>query len=304
VNHPVYPFLPGHPPYVGDPLGGCDPYPDGAVVGELRTPAYPWISEYTDTRELKPAYGQGFCFLLPNEPLPRACRSAWYVEVFGRERLYNPTLNEQVGDTSQDVSLKVVIRWTSSEQEPHELVADVGTGLVAILPPCTLPSGSVLIPNSSQVPSIQAELPSPDYDELADLELRTTICARATPWEYNVGASTAQFTQSLLIPDGSVDPILHPVPAFASEIQVAASPLSGAAPAILANPLYYDFVGFVTAGGVPVQLGQGGTVAALPASGVDNGRSEIPGNAKFVRIWPSAPNSPATSVTLTYTLIL
>jgi hypothetical protein len=226
---------------------------------------------------------------------------SWYIEVFGREKVEGSTGGVEI--TNNATSLKVALKWTSAQQEPHVLVADVGTGLCTVIPPCTFPTALVMIPDESQVPAIQAELPAA-YSELEDLDLRTTITARCTPYENNTAWSTAQYTQSLLIPDGSTDPILHEIPAFAAEVQISASPLSGTVPSILANPLYYDFISSVTPLGVPVQLGQGGTVAALPASGVDNGTSDIPGNAKYVRVWPSAANSPATSVTLTYTLVI
>jgi len=286
----MWPGHPGLPPY-GDPYGGCDPFPDGNVVGPLVAPAIYWTPKYKTIRQPQQGFIGGLSYLLEPNALPRACRSYWHVECFAIEKQFltteaeaafsgNKTPTEKLGSMQgahPSSQLKVLLQWPSARQEQRMLIADIGTGIDIVIPPTTLVTAVILVPDPTGVP-VPGGLAG-----LSDESTATIITARATPVAGGGGRWNGRYTQTRLVTAGT--PVLDEIPRFARWVQIYVADPTTVAPPTVPAP------GSVTASWVfdslvtpPTDVAPVGFLGTYPSPTVQAQRAPIPGDAKLISL--------------------
>lgn len=301
------------PPAAGDPRWGCDPYPDGNVVGPIVAPAIYWTDQYKAIKNPKQGLHDGneFAFLLDPDGSQRGCRSYWHVSCFGLEKLM-PTdeaeaLYEGRATPTQQLSglrgghpsssLKVVLEWPTAHQEKQMLIADIGTGFDIKIGPSTHVTGVLLVPD----PPPGIVIP-PALAPLEDLSTATLVTARATPMNVQGGTFNGRYTQTLITTAGG-PATLHEIPRFARWVQIytgaptLADPPVALPPAAVTACWIYDIL---PGGGGLAPLGCIGSFGAGPLGPLVSSRIPIPQNASHI----SLSSAGVSLVTLVYGLSL
>jgi len=294
---------------VCDPNWGCDPNPDGNVVGPIVAPAVYWTDRYRVLQSPPQGLQGGLSFLLDtNAILRQAGRQYWHIECFGVEKQFltsvadvefsdarSPT--EKIGamiGAHPSSQLKIMLTWRSARGEQRTLIADIGTGFDIKIGPTSHVYGYVMIPD----PPVGLVTPT----ALAPLLLESTatlITARGTPFVAQGGTFNGRYTQTLVVGTTGAA-VLHEIPAFARRVTlyVAAATLADP-PAAPASSVNLSFVFDIPVAGGIAPVGFAGPFGLAPAP-IHSPTLPIPQNAKFV----SLSGSTEQLATLVYELSL
>jgi hypothetical protein len=293
----------GYGPIIGDPCSGCDPDPDGNVVGPIVASAIYWTPKYLAVRRPQQGFIGGQSELLAPNHLPRECRTYWHIECFAVEKQFLTAEALQLFADNQEPlekqaamrgarpssQLKILIEWFSARQQTRSLIADIGTGIDIRIGPTSSVTGVLLLPDPSNVVVPAGLAP------LALESTATVVTARGTPVNTPGGGWNGTYTQTRYVP--ADETVLDVIPAFARwvEIYVADPTLADPPTVVAAGTVQASWVFDRTISGGLAPVGGISAYPSLPGR-----RTPVPGNAKLVALRSASPQL----VTIIYGLSL